>query len=51
MCRAHGGNGQYGAFMGEVMSALSAPFLAEHRFPPPDYKSPCSYESLCCKAR
>ena len=43
-------NGQYGAFMGEVMSALSAPFLAEHRFPPPDYKTPCSYESLCCKA-
>ena len=31
-------NGQYGAFMGEVMSALSAPFLAEHRFPPKDWQ-------------
>ena len=22
----------------------------KHKFPPPDYKSPCSYESLRCKA-
>ena len=27
-------NDQYGKFMGEVMSALSAPLLAKHRFPP-----------------
>ena len=31
-------NGQYGAFMGEVISALSAPFLAKHRFPPKDWQ-------------
>ena len=30
-------NGQYGAFMGEVI-ALSAPFLADHRFPPKDWQ-------------
>ena len=34
----HRRNGQYGAFMGEVMSALSAPVLAEHRFPPKDWQ-------------
>ncbi len=43
-------NAEYGAFMREVMSALSAPLLAKHAFPPPDYKATCSYQSLCCKA-
>ena len=23
---------------------------SKHKFPPPDFKSPCSYESLRCKA-
>jgi hypothetical protein len=31
-------NAEYGAFMGEVMSALSAPFLADHRFPSKDWQ-------------
>ena len=32
-----------------ILAELSKPFLKRYKFPPPDYKSPCSYESLRCK--
>ena len=40
--------GNYKAWMNEILRELSK--SCSHKFPPPDYKAPCSYQSLCCKA-
>ncbi len=40
--------GNYKVWLGTILAELSKGI--KHRFPPPDYKATCSYESLCCKA-
>ena len=38
----------YIAALNSILVELSK--NVKHKFPPPDYRSPCSYESLRCKA-
>ena len=44
--------GNYKRCRKAIMTELSESYFKEMgiTFPPPDYKAPCSYASLCCKA-